>query len=157
MTQVYTYSGFFFFALVFLYVEFYLFGSCICTRCRSNKNTYKRVDFIYSNNYDKIFIGVLESDDVLMSYAIQNEFNINDIDRFVFQKNDVNEEGFHLRALYRGVNQIHELCHIKNSQNDLEGLTFILNDKHVVNNINNTNNEVPIPILNECSPPPTSY
>ena len=137
-----------------------MFGSCICTRCRSNKNTYKRVDFIYSNNYDKIFIGVLESDDVLMSYAIQNEFNINDIDRFVFQKNDVNEEGFHLRALYRGVNQIHELCHIKNSQNDLEGLTFILNDKPVVNNINNINNDVPnyeIPTLNECSPPPTSY
>ncbi len=90
-----------------------------------------------------------------MSYAIQNELNTGDIDRFVFQKNEINEQGLHLRALYKGANQIHELCYIKNSQNDLEGLTFILNDKHVVNNINNINNEVPI--LNECSPPPTSY
>ena len=101
MKVVYDYIGFMFLGIMVFYLEIYLFGFCIC-KCISNKKQqqYKRVDIIYSNNFDKVSIGVAESDEKFASYSLINEFNLNDINRFVYQKNDINEDGFHLRALY---------------------------------------------------------
>ena len=119
--------------------------------CVSKKN-YLRVDVIYSNDFDRIFIGALNNEEnkVDCTYQSSAVFNINDISKFVLQKNNIKEEGFHLSAIYKGSNVNKEICYIKDSQLDLEGLIYILNKR--INNFNIqqlhiTENPPPVPTL----------
>ena len=87
---------------------------------------------------------------VYINHQLCLMFNINDISKFVLQKNNIKEEGFHLSAIYKGSNVNKEICYIKDSQLDLEGLIYILNKR--INNINTqqlhiTENPPPVPTL----------
>ena len=119
--------------------------------CVSKKN-YLRVDVIYSNDFDRIFIGALNNEEnkVDCTYQSSAVFNINDISKFVLQKISIKEDGFHLSAIYKGSNINKEICYIKDSQLELEGLIYILNKR--INNINAqqlhiTENSPPVPTL----------
>ena len=82
-----------------------------------------------------------------------SEFYINDIERFILQKNNPNDEGFSLIALLKG-NQCQQILYVKDDPLELEGLIYILNERLV----NNNNiivgqqgfNEFPIPIVTSC-------
>ena len=76
------------------------------------------------------------------SYKSTNTFKLDEIDRFVIQKNNINEQGYHLKYITKGNGQIQDLCYINAVESDLEGLTYILNEKlnNNVNVINNNNN-----------------
>ena len=119
--------------------------------CVSKRN-YLRVDVIYSNDFDRIFIGALNNEEnkVDCTYQSSAVFNISDISKFVLQKNSIKDEGFHLSAIYKGSNVNKEICYIKDSQIELEGLIYILNKR--INNIGNqqqhiTENPPPVPTL----------
>ena len=87
-----------------------------------------RVDIIYSYDFDKIFIGTSINGN--NRYITKSELFINEIDRFILKKNKINEAGFHLKVIFKG-NTDKELCYIKDQQQDLEGLVYILNEKKV--------------------------
>ena len=103
-----------------------IFSICSCVK-NIKKNNFLRLDIIYSNDYDKIFIGKVIDE---TSYSSTNLFNLNDIDKFVLQKYKAKERGFHLLAFYKG-NTIPnaEICYIEDVQSELEGLVHILNER----------------------------
>ena len=117
----------------FLYCISISISFCIfqCVNC-NKKNL--RIDIIYSFDFDKIFIGVNDE----KKYLSKSEFNINELERFILQKNKNEESGFHLNAILKG-NINREIYYIKDQKPELQGLVFILNEK-IANNINTGNN-----------------
>ena len=135
--EIYFAAGFFGYILfnVILYFLCIGLGSC-CDKTTE----FLRIDMIYSRDFDRLFIGVVNNDE--KSYKSTNTFKLNEIYRFVIQKNNINEQGYHLKYITKGNGQIQDLCYINSVQSDLEGLTYILNEKlnNNVNVINNNNN-----------------
>ena len=85
-----------------------------------------RIDFIYSKNFDIIFIGVVKNDE--KSYAKTFEFKIDNIDKFIFQNFEDNT-GFYLKVIFKD-KQIQDIWPIENkNQFDLEGLIYLLNER----------------------------
>ena len=70
------------------------------------------------------------------------------------QKNQPNEDGFHLYVLLKG-NVSREICYIKGQATELEGLLYILNERKV-QIVGSNYNKVELQPLGEC-PPPTIY
>ena len=84
-------------------------------------------------------------------YITKSELFINEIDRFILKKNKINEAGFHLKVIFKG-NTEKELCYIKDQQQDLEGLVYILNEKKV-GQIDYNNSNVEQQPLSDCPTP----
>ena len=127
---------------------FGLFGCCIILYliilgirfCCDRTNEYLRIDIIYSKNFDRLFIGVVKNNG--KEYLKKVLFNLNEIDKFVIQKNNINDKGFHLKSMNKGNNLIQDICHIKEEQDELEGLLYILNEKLSYNANNNYNHNI---------------
>ena len=86
-----------------------------------------RIDFIYSEDFDRIFIGVVEKYE--KSYIKTFEFRMDIIDKFVLQKFKNYGNGFDLKVMFKD-KQIQEIWTIENkSQKDLEGLVYLLNER----------------------------
>ena len=136
---------FIFFPLLAFYVQIYLLGFCIC-KCIKKSDKYKviRIDIIYSNDFDRMFIGVSKSTEQI--YINKSEFKLDDVDRFILQKYNDKDNGFDLKAFFKGNKMGYDICFIKDIQNELEGLVYILNEKLVNNNQQR---------FSECAAPPT--
>ena len=142
----------------------------------NNKKTNLRIDIMFSNDFDKIFVGTSNANEKQLIYINRIQFNINEIDKFILRKNTPNEEGFHLLVLFKNRNMANEICFIKDEPVNLEGLVYILNEKLENNNnypqgfnnnyippnnfseqpLNTINTNIP-PQSNEFAPPPTVY
>ena len=140
--EIYFAAGFFGYILfnVILYFLCIGLGSC-CDKTTE----FLRIDMIYLRDFDRLFIGVVNNDE--KSYKSTNTFKLNEIDRFVIQKNNINEQGYHLKYITKGNGQIQDLCYINDDESGLEGLTYILNEKlnnnvNVINNNNNTGTNI---------------
>ena len=125
--------------------------------CCDRTTEYLRIDIIYSKNFDRLFIGIVSNDET--AYIKKYLFNINELDKFVIQKNDINERGFHLKSIIKGNNLTQDICYINEVESELEGLLFILNEKLLNNNNNqniadNNNNNIVID-TNDCPPSST--
>ena len=87
---------------------------------------YLRMDIIFSKNFDKLFIALLNRKG--SSYKKTFIFDINLIDKFILQPyKDSNKKSF-LKVVYKDKN-IEELLRIDEYRNNLDGLLFILNQK----------------------------
>ena len=126
----------FFFTIIF-FIGLYI--------CEPRISAPLRIDIIYSFNFDKIFIGTSYND--AKEYWKTFELFINEIDGFILKKNNINDKGFYLYAIFKG-NTDKELCYIEDQQEELEGLLYILNKKVV-----GSNNIIEQQSLNECLPP----
>ncbi len=104
---------------------------------------------IYSLNFDKLFIGI--SINNKKRYITTSELFINEIDRFILNKNEINEKGFHLNVILKE-NIGRELCYIEDQQEELEGLIYILNEK-IIDKIISNNKNVEQQCLSEYSSP----
>ena len=137
----------------FFYTSIYFIFYLICKLKMCCKQKSIRIDVIYSRDFDKLFIGVIDMNK--NSYINRTEFNISEIDKFVLSKNTAEESGFHLIPMYKGDNNVNnmgkEIAFIKDVPTNLEGLVYILNEKLVVNNNNNFGN------TNFNEQTPTSY
>ena len=90
-----------------------------------------RIDCIYSENFDRIFIGIVEKDE--KSYAKTFEFNMNNIDKFFLQNFKNFNSGFDLKVMFKD-KQIQDIWPLINKdQYDLEGLDYLLNEKLIYN------------------------
>ena len=92
---------------------------------------FLRIDIIYSSDFHKIFIGASYVNE--KKYISTSEFNINEIDKFIFCKNISTEKGFHLKAQINGYLSS-EIYYIEDEKEELEGLDFILNKRLLSNN-----------------------
>ena len=98
-----------------------------------------RIDFIYSESFDRIFIGVVKN--YQKSYIKTFLFNTNTIDKFILQTNKL--EGYDLRIMFKENNEIQTFWQIKKKrQEDLEDIAFLLNERFVNGNdiVTNSNN-----------------
>ena len=137
--------------VLFCYPGIYLILYIICKFVKCCAKSSIRIDIIYSRDFDKLFIGIVNVNK--NSYLSTKDFNIREIDKFVLSKNKPEENGFHLIPIYKGDNNINttgkEIFFIKDSQVNLEGLVYILNEKLIPNNNNNN--------FNTGCPTPTNY
>ena len=91
-----------------------------------------------------MFIGVSKSTEQI--YINKSEFKLDDVDRFILQRYNDKDNGFDLKAFFKGNKMGYDICFIKDIQNELEGLVYILNEKLVNNNQQR---------FSECAAPPT--
>ena len=111
------------------------------------KDDILRIDIIYSNDFEKMFIGLVNNNE--KSYKNTFEFNMPNIDKFVLQKISYEYGGFYLKVIYKDkTNQL--IYSLKKSEKEnLRGLIYILNERiNIINNVNKMNE------INEDNPPP---
>ena len=112
------------------------------------KGDILRIDFIYSKNFDRIFIGLVNNDE--KTYQNTFEFQMNSIDKFILQKIGFEDKGYNLKINLKN-NESQQIYSLKKAtQEDLRGLVYLLNEK--LSNLNNNNQ---IGIITEDNPPPT--
>ena len=82
-----------------------------------------RIDWIYSTNFDRIFIGIVKNDD---SYIKTFIYNINSIDKLAMQMND---KGYSFKIIFKDQNN-EEICLFKKENKyEFEHLLFLFNGK----------------------------
>jgi len=93
-------------------------------KCRSKDS---RIDFIYSKNYDKLFIGIVNSEQ--NRYSKSFEYQIDEIDKFFFQIPELNKGNIIFKAILKN-KKIDTIAQIKSiDKYEQEGLEYILNEK----------------------------
>jgi hypothetical protein len=114
-----------------LFDHFYMFYNYnYLINSRSNE-TFKRLDWIYSNDFDRIFFGVVKNDS---SYVNTFIYNTNTIDKFVLE---INDGKFCFKILLKdGTNT--EICRYNREQEkNLNTFIYLINGQ--INKINNVN------------------
>ena len=107
-----------------------------------------RIDFIYSKNFDRIFIGLVNNNE--KTYRNTFEFQMNSIDKFILQKIGYEDKGYNLKVNLKN-SESHQIYSFKKAtQENLRGLVYLLNEK-----LNNGNNDNHIVTSFEDNSPPT--
>ena len=107
----------------------YLIYKCV----KAKKENIFRIDIIYTQNFDRIFIGLVKY--TKTSYVNIFEFQMNNINSFILER--IGIDNFNLKVIFKN-NDSQMICNIKKSQEELEGLAFILNEK-LINNKSDSN------------------
>ena len=94
-----------------------------------------RIDYLYSKDFDRIFIGLVNYTET--KYENTFEYQMNNINRFIFEKKEENDvTNFHLKLNFKN-DEIQEICYLRNQREDeLEGLINFLNERLIINNDN---------------------
>jgi hypothetical protein len=111
--------------------HFYMFYNYnYLNNSKSNEN-FERLDWIYSNDFDRIFFGVVKNDS---SYVNTFIYNTNTIDKFVLE---IRDGKFCFKILLKdGTNT--EICRYNREQeNNLNTFIYLINGQ--INKINNVN------------------
>ena len=88
-----------------------------------------RIDCIYSKGFDRIFIGVVKY--TKTKYVKTFVYQINNINRFIYENEGNNN--FRLKVLLKN-NEVQKICSLrKQTQNELEGLICLLNERLITN------------------------
>ena len=119
------------------YVGFTLFGACVCG-CIKFSYDFLRIDLIFSNDYNKLFIGVSKNNDLYL-YTSRDELVLNTVERFILRKHENNNNTFFLDVFKKGNNMTDTICDIEDSQTELEGLLYLLNERIINDNNGNMN------------------
>lgn len=116
-------------------------------------NTYKkedilRIDFIYSRNFDRIFIGLVNNNG--NTYRNTFEFQMNSIDKFILQKISFEDKGYNFKVNLKNNKSQQIYSFQKATQEELRGLVYLANEKLTSFNNNNQTD-----IITEENPPST--
>lgn len=84
------------------------------------------MDFIYSNNFDKLFIGLLNYNE--KKYAKTFSLNINSIEKFIINPYKKSTNRFILKLIYKNKETV-DICTLFEELSKLEPLLYILNEK----------------------------
>lgn len=105
--------------IIFNFIPFYL-------KKLYNKKIF-RIDFIFSKNYDRIFIGLVRRNE--NSYKNTFLFHTKDIIKFELERYKNYNKSFYLKILLKENNISQEIIFIKGKKiNELEGLIYLLNE-----------------------------
>ena len=99
----------------------------ICLSCKKCGVSSARVDFIFSKDFDRIFVGKVNSEED--KYIKTFEYQINEIEKFFFQQND-STYGFTTLKVVLKNKRIDEIqqCRLLDKF-DQDGIEYILNGK----------------------------
>ena len=112
------------------------------------KEDILRIDFIYSSNFDRIFIGLVNNNG--NTYKNTFEYQMNSIDKFILQKIGFEDKGYNFKVnLKNNESQQIYLFRIA-TQEELRGLVYLANEK-----LTSFNNNNQIDITTEENPPST--
>ena len=111
--------------------HFYMFYNYYFLMIAKSNESFERLDWIYSNDFDRIFIGVVKNDS---SYVNTFIYNTNTIDKFILE---IKEGKFCFKILLKdGTNA--EICSYKREQErNLNTFIYLINGQ--INKINNVN------------------
>ena len=95
-----------------------------------------RIDCIYSKNFDRVFIGLVKY--TKTKYINTFEYQMNNISRFILEREgNSSQTNFNLKVVFKN-NESQQICTIKNQTQDiLEGLAYLLNERLNINSNNN--------------------
>ena len=95
-----------------------------CTNCCSHDS---RIDFVYSKDFSKIFIGIVKYKE--NSYSKTFEYQLDEIERFFFQEPEIINGDIDLKVEYKDkrITQIHRFKILYKFEQ--EGIEYILNIK----------------------------
>ena len=85
-----------------------------------------RLDIVYSNNFDKVFIGLVNRSK--KSYINKFTFEIDTIEKFILEPYNNSDKKFYLKVIMKN-NEIQNICRLDEIKTNIEGLLFILNQK----------------------------
>jgi hypothetical protein len=125
--------------LIYVGFDIFLLIVCffICLLMKSDYN-YIRIDIIFSNDYNKLFIGVSQSSNLLL-YTAKYEFFLNTLDRFLLENNPRDKRSLDLKVKNKQTHLTTTICTIRATQKELEGLLYLLNERINNNSYNNMN------------------
>ena len=108
------------------YIFLLLFTNLLTLYCVKNSNNKKirRIDIIYSNNFDRIFIGLVNIDEE--SFLNTFLFDIHQIQKFTLIP--LTGKYYILGVTYKS-GEMQKICRIKEDRATLDGLLFILNER----------------------------
>ena len=96
-----------------------------------------RIDFVFSENYDEIFIGIVKANKT--SYENTFHYEMKLIDKFMINMKQTNE--IDLLVVLKNNPRAQYICTIKNILKiNADGLVYLLNEKLNLKNINSNNN-----------------
>ena len=109
--------------IIFPISIFFIFYSC--NKCYCSNDT--RIDFIYSKDFDKIFIGIVNYKQ--NRYSKTFEYQMDEIERFLVQQPEAlnGNSTFKVVLKNKRIDEIQQFIEI--DRNDKEGLEYILNGK----------------------------
>ena len=119
---------------------FYSYSCYKLSHESKSKENFQRIDWIYSKNFDRIFIGVVKNDEIYLNKAV---YNINTIDKFLL---DLKNKFYTFKVILKDGNN-YDLCEFRyQAEEDLNNFIYLINGQ--VNNINNniSNNSAPVSI-----------
>ena len=117
--------------------HFYIFYNYAYLRDNHSNESFQRLDWIYTNDFDRIFIGVVGNDTTYVNNFI---FNINSIDKIIFEV----RFGEHCLKTVLKDGQNIEICRYKNiDRKELEIFINLINGQiyKIINGNNNGNNQ----------------
>ena len=116
-------------------VLFHLLVYFLYKCCKSSKENVLRIDFIYSKDFERIFIGVVKYTET--KYIKTFELQKNDINKFIYER--VGDINFNLAVLLKN-DKLHQICTLKKQREDeLEGLICFLNGEFIGHTNHNVN------------------
>lgn len=93
--------------------------------CYKGMKKIRRMDIIYSNNYDKLFIGLVNYNE--RKFLKTFSFDINNIEKFTLETYKSCKTKLMLKAIYKNKESL-DICSL-GKQKVLEPLLYILNEK----------------------------
>ena len=113
--------------------HFYMFYNYDFIDNGSSKESFGRLDWIYTNDFARIFLGVVKND---KSYVNTFIYNIDTIDKFILELRDGK---FCLKIILKeGLNT--EICrYTRHSEKKIEAFIYLINGQ--INKIKNKNNQ----------------
>ena len=94
-----------------------------CVYCYNKR--MRRIDIIFSNDFNKIFIGLInDKENKYLNYFI---FDIINIDEFILESKNQSSSDFNLKIVLKD-KTIQNICRIDENRGTLEGLLYILNN-----------------------------
>ena len=100
-----------------------------------------RIDFVFSEKYDEILIGIVKANRTSYERTFQYEMDI--IDKFLMNKKKSmnNTYEIELEVAFKNTSNVEHICNIKNvTEIDAEGLIYLLNEKLHLKPRNTNNN-----------------
>ena len=122
--------------LIFVLIIYNLILFSVYKCIRFCKSEDIRIDFIYSKNFDKIFIGVVQENE---KYRITLEYEMKNIDNFYIEGSN---EDTYLKVLFKNKKSDYVYCLKFMTKENSEGLIYLLNEKLKLININNNINNI---------------
>ena len=121
--------------IILVCVVFHLLIYCLYKCCKSSKENILRIDFIYSKDFERIFIGVVKY--TKTKYIKTIELQKNDISKFISER--VDDINFYLKVLLKNDKKEYICTLEKQREDELEGLICFLNGEIIAHTKHNVN------------------